>query len=114
MEKSPDICIAIHQDANDSKSVRGFTSYYFTPWTQLLAKNVRENTKDSNVYSKTTLRWSVNYFMCRQTVCPVLLTENGFMSNAEDLAAMIDPVSVQNKAAAIAQGVADYFLDINK
>ena len=114
MEKSPDICIAIHQDANDSKSVRGFTSYYFTPWTQLLAKNVRENTKDSNVYSKTTLRWSVNYFMCRQTVCPVLLTENGFMSNAEDLAAMIDPVSVQNKAAAIAQGIADYFLDINK
>ena len=52
--------------------------------------------------------------MCRQTVCPVLLTENGFMSNAEDLAAMIDPITVQNKAAAIAQGVADYFLDINK
>lgn len=114
MEKSPDICIAVHQDANNSESVRGFTSYYFTPWTQLLAKNIQESTKDSNVYSKTTLRWSVNYFMCRQTVCPVLLTENGFMSNAEDLAAMIDPVIVQNKAAAIAQGIADYFLDINK
>ena len=43
-----------------------------------------------------------------------MLTENGFMSNADDLADMIDPVSVQNKAAAIAQGIADYFLDINK
>lgn len=114
MNKSPDICIAIHQDANDSKSVRGFTSYYYTPWSQFLAKSIRENTKDSNVYSKTTLRWSVNYFMSRQTVCPVVLTENGFMSNADDLVAMLDPVTVESKAAAIAQGVADYFLEINK
>ena len=114
LDTSPDICIAIHQNANNDKSIRGYYSYYYTPWSQALAKNIYEYTKASGVYTRNFLQWKANYFMDRQTVCPTVLTENGFMSNAEDLAAMIDPVSVQNKAAAIAQGVADYFLDINK
>ena len=114
LEISPDVCVAIHQNANDSKSVRGYYSYYYTPWSHLLAKNIYEHTKESGVYTRNFLQWKANYFMNRQSVCPTMLTENGFMSNAEDLADMIDPITVQNKAIAIAQGIADYFLDINK
>lgn len=112
METAPDICVAIHQNSYSSSSVRGFDSMYFTPWSQLLAKNIHSYTKDAGIYTKTHLKWSVNYFMMRQTLCPVVLTENGYMSNAADLAGMIDPVTIQNKAQAIAHGVADYFLDI--
>jgi hypothetical protein len=36
------------------------------------------------------------------------------MSHPEEMAAMIDPVKVEIKATAIAHGVADYFLAINK
>jgi N-acetylmuramoyl-L-alanine amidase len=52
--------------------------------------------------------------MTRQPICPVVLTENGFMSNETDLTNMLDEVAVQNKAIAIAQGIADYFLEINQ
>ena len=114
MNTSPDVCVAIHQNSYNSAKVGGFDSMYFTPWSQLLAKNVYNYTKDSGIYPKTWLKWSVNYFMMRQTVCPTILTENGYMSNANDLAGMFDPITVQNKAIAIAHGVADYFLAINK
>ena len=110
---SPDVCIAIHQNSNDSKSIRGFYSYYYTPWSQLLAKNIYNYTKESGVYNRQFLQWKANYFMNRQTVCPTMLTENGFMSNATDLADMADPEKVEIKASAIAQGIVDYFLKIS-
>jgi len=114
METAPDICVAIHQNSYSSPNVGGFDSMYFTPWSQLLAKNIYNYTKDSGVYTKTHLKWSVGYFMMRQTVCPTILTENGYMSNPGDLANMIGSTALQNKATAIAQGIADYFLAINK
>lgn len=112
MDTAPDICIAIHQNSYTSASVSGFDSMYFTPWSQLLAKQVYNYTKESGVYKKNHLKWSVNYFMMRQTVCPVILTENGYVSNAADLNAMIDENSIQSKAQAIAHGTAAYFLAI--
>ncbi len=114
MDKSPDVCIAIHQNSYSSAKVGGFDAMYYTPWSQLLAKNIHSQTKESGIYTKTWLKWSVNYFMMRQTVCPVVLTENGYLSNLDDLAAMLDDTKVQAKAQAIAKGVADYFLTINK
>ena len=114
METAPDICVAIHQNSYNSNKVGGFDSMYYTPWSQLLAKNIREYTKDTGVYTKTHLKWSVGYFMMRQTVCPTILTENGYMSNADDLTAMVEQEKVELKAVAMAHGIADYFLAINK
>lgn len=113
-EIAPDICIAIHQNSNDSKSTKGFFSMFFTTWSQSLAQHIRLRTRASEVYSRSVLQWSANYFMTRQPICPVVLTENGFMSNETDLTNMLDEVVVQNKAIAIAQGIADYFLEINQ
>ena len=113
-EIAPDICIAIHQNSNDSKSTKGFFDMFFTTWSQPLAKLIREHTKASGIYSRSVMQWSANYFMTRQPICPVVLTENGFMSNETDLEKMMDPVVVQNKAIAIAQAIADYFVEINR
>ena len=114
MDTAPDICVAIHQNSYSSAKVGGFDSMYFTPWSQLLAKNVRDYTKETGVYTKTHLKWSVGYFMMRQTICPIILTENGYMSNPDDLVAMIDLTKLEIKATAMAHGIADYFLAINK
>ena len=114
METAPDICIAIHQNSYSDGSIGGFDSFYFTPWSYVAAKNIATYTKETGVYTKSRYQWSVNYFMMRQTVCPVILTENGYMSNLNDLVAMVDTTKVQSKAEAIAHGVADYFLSINK
>jgi N-acetylmuramoyl-L-alanine amidase len=111
---APDLCVAIHQNVYgpDSK-VSGFDSMFFTPFSQLAAKKIYEQTEKSEIYAKNHLRWNV-YFTCRQSVCPVVLTENGYMTNPADLAGMINEGTLAAKAQAIAQGIADYFLAINK
>ena len=50
------------------------------------------------------------YYMGRQTFCPVVLTENGYMSNAADMDAIADQATNVKKAQALARGIADYYL----
>ena len=111
---APDLCVAIHQNVYEPDSkVSGFDSMFFTPFSQLAAKKIYDQTVKTEIYAKNHLRWNV-YFTCRQSVCPVVLTENGYMTNPADMAGMINEGTLAAKAQAIAQGVADYFLSINK
>lgn len=112
MEIAPDICVAIHHDSLADSRYGGFNTMYFHPWSMQLAKNIRNYTEQSGAYEKATLNWKANYFMCRQTICPTVLTENGFMSHPSDLSGIINPAVVETKAVAIAHGIADYFLSI--
>ncbi|MBE6933931.1 MAG: N-acetylmuramoyl-L-alanine amidase [Ruminococcaceae bacterium] len=114
VETSPDVCIAIHQNSYKDESITGFDAMYFTPYSKVLAERIAVNTKNTGIYKKSLFKWSVSYFMMRQTVCPIMLTENGYLSNVEELTGMFTPEVVQKKASAIAQGISDYFLEINK
>ena len=48
--------------------------------------------------------------MARSSYCPVVLTENGFISNTYDYSNMISDAALTKKAVAISKGIADYFL----
>ncbi|MBQ7817973.1 MAG: N-acetylmuramoyl-L-alanine amidase [Oscillospiraceae bacterium] len=111
-EIAPDLCVAIHQN-----SISGYPDHggaqvqYFSPISQPAAQSIYEQINRSGMYKKTLLDWHL-YYVARQAVCPVVLTENGFMTNAQDLANMVDDAAVQQKAEAIARGIANYFLSI--
>lgn len=106
---SPDFHIAVHHNSNSSSDPSGFGAYYFNAFSKQAAQMVYDRTKNAGIYSGNSLRWHV-YYMCRQTFCPSMLTENGYMSNPSDLAAAIDDATMTRKAQAIVQGIADYFL----
>lgn len=111
-EVAPDLCVAIHQNSLAGyPDHRGAQVLYFTPFSQPAAQYIYEQVNSSGIYPKTILDWNL-YYVARQSVCPVVLTENGFMSNAQDLADMADAATVQRKAESIARGVAQYFLSI--
>lgn len=113
-EQAPDYCIAIHQNAyKPLPSVNGCEVMYFGPNSALAAKEIYEEILDSGVYNKTKLKWYM-YYMCRETVCPVVLVECGYMTNPDDLAGMLDPDVLRQKAEDMAQGIANYFLKINQ
>ena len=68
----------------------------------------------SGVYSygnRNKLSWHY-YFVGRMTDCPVVLTENGFMTNRRDYNGILSTEVNRQKAKAIAQGTADYFLSL--
>ena len=113
IETAPDLCVAIHQNKLDGwPNWGGYEGRYYTPFSYLASKQIFEQTEQTGLYDRYKNGW-YNYFVGRQTVCPVALTENGFMSHLPDLGNMVDPQAVERKAEAIAQGVADYFLIIS-
>ncbi len=112
----PDYCICIHHDGNNTSSLNGFGSYYYQPYSKKAAEFIKYQNSNleingSKVYKNTTLKWHY-YFMGRCSVCPVVLTENGYMTNSYDLGNIKSEAVNERKAQAITQGIVDYFLSI--
>lgn len=113
-QEKPDICISVHHNSiGGHPTFDRFETFYFTPFSQLATSFVKDRTAEIDVYSKSIMDWH-HFFLARQTVCPVVLTENGYMSCDAALDKTLDPAAIEAKALAIAKGVADYFLEINK
>ena len=110
--EKPDYCIAVHHNANASSSLRGFGAYYSNAFSKRASEYVLKQTENTtSFYTKFIFKWHY-YFMCRITTCPVVLTENGFMSNAADLAIINNDAKNTEKAKAITRGIVDYFNSI--
>jgi len=114
----PDLCIAIHHDSNASSRPNGFGMYYSTLFSYDAAKFIFNRTVEADIYDKDAagyrakLDWHY-YFVARMSDCPVVLTENGFMSSPIDRDGIVNENINRDKAKAITRGVADYFLHIN-
>ena len=104
-----DLLIAIHHNSNSGNTSRGFDSFYYSPFSHVLTHKVNDATKAAGIYTSCGVGWHV-YYMGRQTYCPVVLTENGYMSNPADMDAIADQATNVKKAQALARGVADYYL----
>ena len=114
----PDYCIAIHHDGNNKSYMNGFGSYYFQPYSKAAAQFMQNHNSNLTVggeklYKSTTLKFHY-YFMGRVSVCPVVLTENGFMSNRYDFDNIINDDINTQKAKAITKGIVEYFMSIKE
>ena len=113
----PDLCIAIHHDYNTSSRPHGFGAFHSTLFSVDAARYVYEATMGAGIYDekpeghRSRFEWHY-YFMARMSDCPVVLTENGFMSSPLDHTGIVDHDTNLRKAQAIAAGVARYFLSI--
>lgn len=110
--EKPDYCIAVHHNSSTSGDARGFGAYYSNTFSKRPSEFVLSKTKNStSLYTNFIFNWHY-YFMCRITTCPVVLTENGFMSNAADFAIINNDAKNTEKAKAITRGIVDYFNSI--
>jgi len=113
----PNLCIAIHHDSSGSSRPNGFGAFHSTLFSVKAAKKIYDRTMAAGIYDATAvnnrnrLEWHY-YFVARMSDCPVVLTENGFMSSPLDHVGIVSDAVNLKKAQAIAQGVADYFLSI--
>lgn len=106
-----DLAVSIHRNSATNVSARGFSSHYFNPYTKSVADKIAAATKSKGVYTKTSVKWHV-FYLSRISDCPVVLTENGFMSNSDDFNNMKSDSWNDKCADAIVEGVVDYFLSI--
>ena len=108
----PDYCIAIHHDSSTSSSANGFSAFYFNAFSANASNYVYQTNKAlTSIYKNFKFGWHY-YYMCRTTNCPVVLTENGFMSNSYDYANITSDSANNQKAKAITIGIVNYFKSI--
>lgn len=90
--------------------------YYFTPFSQPLAKSINDklsNYYDNSVYGDGTRssrgeKYSY-YWVTLQQDFPSVLVEMGFISNERECMVMADPTYQSGIAQSIADGVKAYF-----
>lgn len=66
---------------------------------------------NTGIYKKSTFKFH-KYFILRSSVCPVVLTENGYMSNSFDFGNIKNEQINNRKAEAIVKSIAEYFVYI--
>ena len=109
---APDYCLAIHHNSNTDPSLNGYDAGFYYPWTQRATEHTVLTTRETGIYNYNKTFWFY-YYVSRQTVCPVILSENGYMSNTRDMDNMLPKDIMERKAQALAQGVVNYFLEMN-
>lgn len=113
-QEAPDYCIAIHHNSGGANTERsGFETGYFTTFSQLATDHIHYTAKSTGAYDTSLVMWYF-YYVNRQTICPQVLTECGFMTNPGDFEKIIDEEANRQKAIAMAQGIANYFLEVTE
>ena len=106
----PDFAVSVHRNAATSASANGYYSFYFNPYTVNPARKITAQMQKTGVYKSYNTDWHY-FYLSRISTCPVVLTENGFMSNSYDYSAMLDDAKQEKCADAIVKGIVDHFLN---
>ena len=106
--EAPDLCISIHHDSSTRASASGGSFFCFDAFSDAAVKYIYDSTATGGFYKEMKKGWHY-FYMARVTSCPVVLTENGFISNPDDFAGIINESTNTQKAEKITQGVLNYF-----
>ncbi len=106
----PDLFISIHRNASDNTSVKGFSSYYYNPYSKALASNVY-NSCTASLNKLGVLYYP--FYVTRFTDCPAILTENGFVTNSSELSLIKTEEFNKNYAKEFTKGIVNYLVSIN-
>ena len=111
-----DMFISLHCNSALNEQAHGVEVYYFTPFSQPLAKNINDKLSayyENTVYADGTScsrgdKYSY-YWVTLQQDFPSVLVEMGFISNERESMIMADPTYQSGIAQSIADGVKAYF-----
>ena len=127
--RQADLFVSIHANASYSPSLKGFEVYYVPMW----AGNDPEDRKDNQARSESVRMAgfiadsversveisdrrvkSARFMVLKQTICPAILIEMGYITNRDDEKKLNDPLYRQNMARGIVGGLLDYKSQVDK
>ena len=106
--EAPDLCISIHHDSSTRASANGGSFFSFNAFSDKAVKYVYDSTATGGFYKEMKKGWHY-FYLARVSSCPVVLTENGFISNPDDFAGIMSDSTNNQKAEKITRGVLNYF-----
>lgn len=110
-----DLVVSIHFNGSEGRTANGYFMGYFNPYTMKAAKIIGNSINSQNLLNTYSGGISWHYFrLSRVSACPVVLTENGFMSSYKDVNKIADSSFRKKYVDAIANGVMNYFISIKQ
>ena len=114
----PDLFISIHLNAADNKSRSGTSTYYFTPFSQVIASCINNrlvSVFNSCYRDNPEMLEKVNggdryypFFVTRTDICPSVLVEVGFITNDLECKYLADAAYQQAFGREIYEAIKDY------
>lgn len=109
----PDLFISFHRNGSTSASARGYSNFYYEPYSMPLARTLAEQCTRLMAGNRSkVLNYSPPMQVCRVSDCPAVLTENWFMTNSRDFSAIVTEDFNNQTADAVVRGILNYFLSI--
>lgn len=106
----PDFFIAVHHNSislnTDANNVGGVEAYYFYPNGEALAQNLVQRIAARTGRTERGAKWGY-YYVARNTMCPAVLLEVGFMVNPVEYEKVADAQTIWSTGDAIAMSVLD-------
>jgi N-acetylmuramoyl-L-alanine amidase len=107
-ELQPDFFIAVHHNSieltADANASGGTECYYFYPSGKELATTLCERVTQATNRTNRGAQWGY-YYVTRNTTCPAVLLEVGFMVNPAEYESVTDEATLWRTGAAIAHSV---------
>lgn len=105
-----DMFISVHHNsAGSNAKPTGSEVYFNTPFSQPLAQSIQAQVNGVMGTTAWSIHKSKNFIVAREKQFPSVLIECGFLSNPSDEARAMDPAHRQAFAAAVAQGISNYY-----
>ncbi|MDR1629095.1 MAG: N-acetylmuramoyl-L-alanine amidase [Oscillospiraceae bacterium] len=120
-QRQPDAFVSIHHDASTSSVNSGTHTFYYTAYSMPLAQAIQSNMVNAYVKNQIVPKNSSEYAQIDQKIkfypfavtrleeCPSVLVECGYLTNAANANGLLTASNQDAIAAAIANGVKDYF-----
>lgn len=104
-----DLFVSIHADASDNARARGFTVYVHRS-ASADARAAAEHIEQAMAQTMMASRGirTADFHVLRETECPAVLVELGYLSNRDDAALLGDPAVRERLAQAITGGVCSW------
>lgn len=114
-EWGADLFLSIHCNSAARVEAEGTETYHYpgSEAGERLARCIQFRITDALLTEDRGVK-TANFQVLRQTACPAVLVECGFISNPIDRAMLTDPLEQWRIAAAIAEAVADWEKSLKK
>ncbi len=106
-----DIFVSVHRNSSENTAAAGYSDYYYNAYSMPLAKTIFDYSSRQFKPLKTEY---YPFYVTRITDCPAVLTENGFLSNADEAARISDGDFDEKLAENTAVGIIEYLKSISK
>ncbi len=110
-EAKPVCCVSIHQNSYTQSGVRGAQSFFYpdSEESKKLANCIqRALIERADPNNTRKIKENKDYYLLKQTTCPTVIVECGFLSDEDESLKLKDPAYQSLLATAIVEGILEY------